>query len=101
MPNNRILNAAVENIKGQHVLVTGGAGFIGSNLVGYLLDNSIKVTVLDNLITGKAENLAEFNSNSNFKFIEGDITDTDTCLKAMEGVDIISHQAALDILEIP
>ena len=95
MPNNSIMEAAIERIKGKHVLVTGGAGFIGSNLVGYLLENSIKVTVLDNLITGRTENLDEFRANPDFKFIEGDITDVKTCESAMDGVDIISHQAAL------
>lgn len=95
MPNNRMIDTAIERIKGQHVLVTGGAGFIGSNLVGYLLENSIKVTVLDNLITGKLENLEEFKENPNFSFINGDITDIETCATALKGVDIISHQAAL------
>jgi len=95
MPNNRIMEGAIDKIKGKHVLVTGGAGFIGSNLVGYLLEHEIKVTVLDNLITGKIENLEEFEGNPLFHFIQGDITDVMTCVNAMDGIDLISHQAAL------
>ena len=92
MPNKENV---VEDLKGKHILVTGGAGFIGSNLVGFLLSHSIKVSVLDNLSTGKISNLEEFKSNSNFNFIEGDITDYATCLSALDGIDLVSHQAAL------
>lgn len=81
--------------KGKHVLVTGGAGFIGSNIVEKLLNSDVKVTVLDNLSTGKFENISEFNDHPNFRFIEGDICDFDTCLVAVEGVDLVCHQAAL------
>jgi nucleoside-diphosphate-sugar epimerase len=76
-------------------LVTGGAGFIGSNIVEKLLTSDIRVTVLDNLATGKLENIEEFISNSNFKFIQGDICDFETCLDALNGVDVVCHQAAL------
>lgn len=77
-------------------LITGGAGFIGSNLVGYLLlNNAKKVRVLDNLATGFMKNLAPFQSNPSFEFMEGDIRDLETCKKAMEGIDYVSHQAAL------
>lgn len=77
-------------------LVTGGAGFIGSNLVEYLLKYGAgKVRVLDNLATGYQKNLAEFEQHSAFEFIEGDIRDLDTCRKAMDGIDYVSHQAAL------
>ncbi len=77
-------------------LITGGAGFIGSNLVSYLLTfNAKKVRVLDNLSTGFLENLSEFKDHSSFEFIEGDIRDLETCKKAMEGIDFVSHQAAL------
>lgn len=89
------LTKALESIKNQHALVTGGAGFIGSNLVAFLLDNGLRVTVLDNLSTGKRENIVEFMDSPNFRFIEGDITDYNTCLNAIQGVDFISHQAAM------
>lgn len=89
------LEAAIDKLKGQHILVTGGAGFIGSNLTEFLLENGIQVTVLDNLATGKRSNLDTFESNDNFRFIEGDITDFQTCMTAMNGIDRISHQAAL------
>jgi len=89
------LSRAIKSIKGKHALVTGGAGFIGSNLVAYLLENGLRVTVLDNLSTGKRTNLEEFSNNPNFRFIEGDITDYNTCLNAIQGVDFISHQGAM------
>ena len=57
------------SFEGKHVLVTGGAGFIGSNIVEKLLNSNVLVTVLDNLATGKLENIKEFISNSNFKFL--------------------------------
>ena len=77
-------------------LITGGAGFIGSNLVGYLLENNAKkVRVLDNLSTGFMKNLEAFQNNSNFEFMEGDIRHLETCRKAMDGIDYVSHQAAL------
>ena len=77
-------------------LVTGGAGFIGSNLVEYLLKfGAKKVRVLDNLATGFKENLSEFVSHPAFEFMEGDIRDLATCKKAMDGIDYVSHQAAL------
>ena len=81
----------------QNVLVTGGAGFIGSNLVERLLmlPNVGKVRVLDNLSTGFRDNFQEFLVNPNFEFVEGDIRDYDTCLAACRDIDLISHQAAL------
>lgn len=85
----------MKTLKGKHVLVTGGAGFIGSNLVKALLSQDIKVTVLDNLSTGKYSNIKEFASNPLFTFVEGDICNYDTCLSALEGIDAVSHQAAL------
>jgi UDP-N-acetylglucosamine/UDP-N-acetylgalactosamine 4-epimerase len=79
------------------VLVTGGAGFIGANLVEHLLQKAevAKVRVLDNLATGSAKNIEEFESDPRFEFIHGDIRDYKTCLQACEGIDLISHQAAL------
>ncbi|MBK8547491.1 MAG: SDR family oxidoreductase [Saprospiraceae bacterium] len=80
-----------------NILVTGGAGFIGSNLVGALLshDRVQKVRVIDNLATGFRKNLSEFEENPKFEFLEGDIRNFETCLKACEGMDLVSHQAAL------
>jgi UDP-N-acetylglucosamine 4-epimerase len=79
------------------ILVTGGAGFIGSNLVEELLkDGRVSfVRVLDNLATGSKRNLEEFNANPSFEFVEGDIRDYDGCLRAMDNIDLVSHQAAL------
>ena len=82
-------------LENKKILVTGGAGFIGSNLCEYLLQHNNKVTCLDNLITGKLENINPFIKDSNFKFIEGDITNLNDCNNACENVDIILHQAAL------
>lgn len=79
----------------QHILITGGAGFIGSNLAEHLLNQGYKVTVFDNLFNGKKENIEPFLHNPDFKFIEGDIRNLEDCLKACKGVDAISHQAAL------
>lgn len=77
-------------------LVTGGAGFIGSNIVQYLLEyGAKKVRVLDNLSNGYYKNIREFESNSAFEFIEGDIRNYETCLEALKGIDYVSHQAAL------
>lgn len=80
-----------------NILVTGGAGFIGSNLVEALLnDNRVgKVRVLDNLATGFYHNIEEFEGHDKFEFLEGDIRDYEICMKACEGIDAISHQAAL------
>ena len=82
-------------LENKKILVTGGAGFIGSNLCEYLLQHNNKVTCLDNLITGKLENINPFIKDSNFKFIEGDITNLNDCNNACENIDVILHQAAL------
>jgi UDP-N-acetylglucosamine 4-epimerase len=82
-------------IKNKTVLVTGGAGFIGSNIIDRLLTQENKVICLDNFATGKRENLTHHHSNPEFKLIEGDIRDLDTCHTAVKGVDIVLHQAAL------
>jgi nucleoside-diphosphate-sugar epimerase len=74
-------------------LVTGGAGFIGSNLAGELIGQGAKVTIIDNLITGFRENLEEITGD--FDFIEADINDSDALNKALDGVEVIFHQAAL------
>lgn len=75
-------------------LVTGGAGFIGSNIVETLLDKGYKVRVLDDLSQGKQENVDMFLDYDNYTFIKGDIRNLDTCLAATDGVDYVSHQAA-------
>jgi len=82
-------------ITNKTVLVTGGAGFIGSNLCESLLNNDNIVRCLDNLSTGKKENIIPFLANKNFTFLEGDIRNLETCNNAVKGVDIILHQAAL------
>lgn len=85
-----------EDLSKYRFLITGGAGFIGSNLVAYLLRyNAGHVRVLDNLSNGYFENVKPFLGNSNFEFIEGDIRDFDTCKKSLNGIDFLSHQAAL------
>ncbi|WP_299500080.1 SDR family oxidoreductase [Mucilaginibacter sp.] len=77
-------------------LITGGAGFIGSNLVEYLLKyGAKKVRVLDDFSTGFHENINEFKSNPAFELIEGNICDFETCKRAVKGIDYVSHQAAL------
>ena len=77
------------------VLLTGGAGFIGSNLTDALLALGNEVTVLDNFSTGKRENLAHLAGNPAFTLIEGDIRDMETCRKAVAGKDFVFHEAAL------
>ncbi|MBQ4481034.1 MAG: SDR family oxidoreductase [Victivallales bacterium] len=75
-------------------LVTGGAGFIGSNLCEAILRKGCRVRCLDDLSTGKQANVDLFTSNSRYEFVKGDIKDYDTCLKACEGVDYVLNQAA-------
>ena len=77
------------------ILVTGGAGFIGSNLCEYFLLKGNTVLCLDNFATGHKHNLKDFINNPNFKLIEGDIRNIDDCNKAVTGVDYVLHQAAL------
>lgn len=80
--------------KGSVFLVTGGAGFIGSNLCESLLNMGFKVRCLDDLSTGKQKNVDLFLDNPNYTFIKGDIKDLDICMTACEGVNYVLHQAA-------
>ena len=75
-------------------LVTGGAGFIGSNLCEAILNLGYRVRCLDDLSTGKQKNVDMFLSNPRYEFVKGDIKDFDTCMKACEGVDYVLNQAA-------
>ena len=77
------------------ILITGGAGFIGSNLSDYFLSSGYKVVCLDNFSTGHRHNLKDFIENENFKLIEGDIRNIEDCVVAVQGVDYVLHQAAL------
>ena len=87
----------METLKNKNVLVTGGCGFIGSNIVEYLLDNNVKyVRILDNLSTGNKNNISHLLTKyTNIDFIYGDIADLEICRKAVNNIDIICHQAAL------
>ncbi|KAF0131737.1 MAG: UDP-glucose 4-epimerase [Bacteroidetes bacterium] len=83
------------DFKNKRVLVTGGAGFIGSNLVEKLLSLGANVSCLDNFATGHRHNIAPFMQDSNFRLIEADIRELKACLLACENQDIVFHQAAL------
>ena len=80
--------------EGSKFLVTGGAGFIGSNLCETILNMGYKVRCLDDLSTGSQANVDMFLDNPNYEFMKGDIKDLDTCMKACEGVDYVLNQAA-------
>ncbi|WP_152286924.1 SDR family oxidoreductase [Flavicella marina] len=82
-------------LSNKRVVVTGGAGFIGSNLIEVLLSKKNKVVCLDNFSTGKRENLLSFETNTDFLLIEGDIRNIEDCKKALKGADFVLHQAAL------
>lgn len=98
MYNNLLYNNKyhTSDLSNYSFLVTGGAGFIGSNIVEYLLKNNAKkVIVLDNLSNGYIDNIKHFFDLKNFDFMEGDIRNYDTCRKAVINIDYIFHQAAL------
>ncbi|MBX4200627.1 SDR family oxidoreductase [Candidatus Parcubacteria bacterium] len=79
----------------QKYLVTGGAGFIGSNIIKKILENGDFVRAVDNLATGRRENIEEFSGHANFEFMEGDLTDLETAKKSVKGMDIVLHEAAV------
>ncbi len=82
-------------LENKNILVTGGAGFIGSNLCEVLLENNVNVTCLDNFSTGRRENLEAIKKHPNFTLIEGDIRNLETCKQACVNQDFVLHQAAL------
>jgi UDP-N-acetylglucosamine/UDP-N-acetylgalactosamine 4-epimerase len=88
----KVKNNKLENRK---ILVTGGAGFIGSNLTERFLEQDNEVVCLDNLSTGHRKNIVPFLGNKNFQFIEGDIRDLETCRTAVRDCDYVFHEAAL------
>ena len=97
MPGNEDENMGYKTLvfpKESVFLITGGAGFIGSNLCEAITDMGYQVRCLDNLSTGKIENVNRLKDRNNYTFIEGDIRDLDTCLAACEGVDFVLNQAA-------
>ena len=83
------------NFLDKKILITGGAGFIGSNIVKTLLEKGAKVRILDNFITGKKINIEPFLNNNNFEIVEGDLRDCSDVRRAAEGIDYILHQGAL------
>jgi len=83
------------SLKNKKILVTGAAGFIGSNLCEFLLKNNIHVRGLDNFATGHHQNIKEFLDHRKFEFTEGDICDVETCQTACKDIDFVLHQAAL------
>jgi len=77
------------------ITITGGAGFIGSNLCEHFINKGFEVTCLDNFATGFRHNIEPFMEKKNFRSVEGDIRDLDTCRKVVEGADVVLHEAAL------
>ena len=84
-----------KSLKNKNVLITGGAGFIGSNLCESLLEIGANVVCLDNFSTGHKRNIKQFLNHKNFKLIEGDIRNLNTCHKACNEIEYVLHQAAL------
>jgi UDP-glucose 4-epimerase len=87
----------MDNTKKHRILVTGGAGFIGSHLTDALLKSNYQVRVLDNLINGSLDNLSDASVYPEFEFIKGDILDEDACNNAMKDIDYVFHLACLGV----
>ena len=85
----------MKNLKNSKILITGGAGFIGSNLIEHFLKNNNEVVCLDNLSTGHKKNIVPFMDNPNFQMVEGDIRHLDICKHAVRDCEYVFHQAAL------
>jgi UDP-N-acetylglucosamine 4-epimerase len=85
----------MQDNSGKRILITGGAGFIGSNLCDYFINKGYKVVCLDNFATGHRKNILHHSDNRNFTLMEGDIRNLADCRKAVEGADYVLHQAAL------
>ena len=85
----------MRKLEHRRILITGGAGFIGSNLAERLLAQDNEIVVLDNFLTGKRENVAPFEGNPHFRLIVGDIRDRATCRDAVDGIDLVLHEAAV------
>lgn len=84
-----------KTLKNTKILITGGAGFIGSNMVDYFLKHNNEVVCLDNLSTGHKKNIAEFQDHRNFQFVHGDIRNIEDCRNAVRDCEYVFHQAAL------
>ncbi|MBK9329981.1 MAG: SDR family oxidoreductase [Sphingobacteriales bacterium] len=82
-------------VENKRFLITGGAGFIGSNITEYLLNHGAKVRILDNLATGNMNNLTAFRNHPGFEFLEGDLRNVKDCADAVKDVDAVCHQAAI------
>jgi len=93
--NKKIAHSRYNMIQDKQIVVTGGAGFIGSNLCAYLLQNGNRVVCLDNFSTGRRTNIEAFLDHPHFELIEGDIRELDDCQRAVKGADFVLHQAAL------
>ena len=85
----------MRKLEHRRILITGGAGFIGSNLAEKLLAQDNEIVVLDNFLTGKPENVAPFRGNPRFRLIVGDIRDMTACREAADGADLVLHEAAV------
>ena len=84
-----------KTLKNTKILITGGAGFIGSNLVEHFLAQNNEVVCLDNLSTGHKKNIVPFLENKNFQFLEGDIRNLEACRTAVRDCEYVFHEAAL------